>query len=198
MDQTRGGDTPRILIIGAGPCGLGCARELDQMGYGNWKLVERHAGAGGHAGSEVDPQGFTWDQGGHVVFSHFGEFDKLLEETMGDDVYHHERSSYIRFDDRWVPYPFQNNLRYLPNDVAYECVVGLIEAPGGDPETNFATWMEDVFGAGITKHFMRPYNFKVWATPADRMQSKWIGERVSVVDYQRAIRSMIFEEDDAA
>jgi protoporphyrinogen oxidase len=161
-------------------------------------LAEASSTAAGHAGSVVDPQGFLWDFGGHVVFSHFGEFDKLLEETMGDEVYHHERSSYIRFDDRWVPYPFQNNLRYLPSEPALECLLGLIEAPGGDVETDFALWMEQTFGGGITQHFMRPYNFKVWATPPELMQSRWIGERVSVVDYRRAARSLVFMEDDAA
>jgi protoporphyrinogen oxidase len=191
-------DQPKIVIIGAGPCGLGCARELTRLGHSNWKLVERGPIAGGHAGSEVDPAGFTWDQGGHVVFSHYGEFDKILDEVMGDDVYHHERSSYIRFDERWVPYPFQNNLRYLPPEVAYECVEGLIAAPGGNPQMDFAEWMKVTFGSGITKYFMEPYNFKVWATPGDRMASQWIGERVSVVDYKRALRSLIFEEDDAA
>lgn len=191
-------DSPRIVIVGAGPCGLGCGRELARLGHRNFNIVERGSRAGGHAGSEVDPAGFTWDQGGHVVFSHYGEFDRLLDEVMGDEVLHHERSSYIRFEDRWVPYPFQNNLRYLPAEVAYECVLGLVDAPGGSPTTDFATWMEAVFGGGITHHFMRPYNFKVWATPPERMAAGWIGERVSVVDHRRALRSLIFEEDDAA
>ncbi len=192
------GDQPKITIIGAGPCGLGCARELESLGHHNWQIVESRNKPGGHAGSEVDPQGFTWDEGGHVVFSHYGEFDRLLQEVMGEDVYDHERSSYIRFDDRWVPYPFQNNLRYLPDEIEYECVLGLIEAPGGDPKMDFATWMETVFGGGITHHFMRPYNFKVWATPPERMASQWIGERVSVVDFTRALRNIVFEDDDVA
>jgi protoporphyrinogen oxidase len=191
-------DTPRVVIIGAGPCGLGCARELRRLGHANWVLAEQNALAGGHAGSVVDPQGFTWDFGGHVVFSHFGEFDNLLEETMGEEVYQHERSSYIRFDDKWVPYPFQNNLRHLPPEPAYECILGLIEATGGDSSQDFALWMEATFGGGITHHFMRPYNFKVWATPPERMASNWIAERVSVIDHKRAIRSLIFQEDDAA
>ena len=191
-------DAPKIAIIGAGPCGLGCARELNRLGHENWTVFERSDRAAGLAGSVTDPQGFTWDFGGHVVFSHYGEFDKLLEEIMGDEVYSHERSSYIRFDDRWVPYPFQNNLRYLPPEPAYECVLGLIEAPGGDPSMDFAQWMEVTFGGGITHHFMRPYNFKVWATPPERMSSNWIAERVSVVDHKRAIRSLVFQEDDAA
>jgi protoporphyrinogen oxidase len=188
----------QIAIIGAGPCGLGAGRELAALGHREWAIFERSRVAGGHAGSVVDPQGFTWDFGGHVVFSHYGEFDRLLDDVMGDDVYHHERSSYIRFDDRWVPYPFQNNLRYLPPEPAYECILGLIEAPGGDPSMDFALWMESTFGGGITHHFMRPYNFKVWATPPERMSSNWIAERVSVVDHRRALRSMVFEEDDAA
>jgi protoporphyrinogen oxidase len=189
---------PRILIIGAGPCGLSCARELKALGHENWLVFEPASVAGGHAGSVVDPQGFRWDFGGHVVFSHYGEFDRLLEEVMGDDVLHHERSSYIRFEDRWVPYPFQNNLRHLPPEPAYECLLGLIEAPGGDPSMDFAQWMEATFGGGITHHFMRPDNFKVWATPPERMSSNWIAERVSVVDYKRAVRGMVFQEDDAA
>lgn len=191
-------DQPAIVVIGAGPCGLGAARELERQGYRNWKLLEREKVAGGHAGSVVDPRGFTWDYGGHVVFSHYGEFDKLLADVMGDDVYEHERSSYIRFEDRWVPYPFQNNLRYLPPQAAYDCILGLIEATGGDPTTDFATWMRATFGDGITEHFMTPYNFKVWATPPEQMQAQWIGERVSVIDHKRALRSMVFAEDDAA
>jgi protoporphyrinogen oxidase len=186
-----------IVIVGAGPCGLACARELARQGQEDWLLFERSATAGGHASSVVDPAGFTWDLGGHVVFSHFGEFDTLLEEVLGADVSEHERSSYVRYRGRWVPYPFQNNLRYLPPEDAYECLLGLVEAPGVDGATDFAAWMEGTFGPGITRHFMRPYNSKVWATSPERMSATWIADRVSVVDYRRALRSLVFAEDDA-
>ena len=185
-----------VAIIGAGPCGLACARELAREGHREWRVFEREAAAGGNAASVVDAAGFTWDLGGHVVFSHYGEFDRLLDEVMGPDVQSHERSSYIRFGDRWVPYPFQNNLRHLPPHAAYECLVGLVEARGGAVDMDFGTWMESTFGAGITRHFMRPYNLKVWATPPEDMSATWIAERVSVVGYERALRGVVFEEDD--
>jgi protoporphyrinogen oxidase len=185
-----------VVIIGAGPCGLACARELVRNGHDDWLLFERSTTAGGHASSVVDRAGFTWDLGGHVVFSHFGEFDLLLEEVMGPDVAEHERSSYVRHRDRWVPYPFQNNLRYLPPADAYECLLGLVEAAGVDGAHDFGSWMEGTFGAGITKHFMRPYNTKVWAVPPERMSATWIADRVSVVDYRRALRSLVLAEDD--
>lgn len=188
---------PRVLILGAGPCGLACARELERRGHGNWQILERAARPGGLAASVVDAAGFTWDLGGHVVFSHFGEFDLLLEEVMGEDVLHHDRSSYVRFGERWVPYPFQNNLRHLPPDVCEECLRGLERARGGDPGMDFGSWMLAVFGEGITRHFMRPYNTKVWATAPEQMSARWIGERVSVVEYERALRNVREGRDDA-
>lgn len=133
-----------------------------------------------------------------MVFSHFGEFDALLAEAMGDDLWHHDRSSYVRFDGRWVPYPFQNNLRHLPADVLRECLQGLENAQGGRAEMNFAAWTESVFGSGITRHFMAPYNLKVWATPLEQMSASWIAERVSVVDYARAQRNVQNGQDDLA
>lgn len=195
---SRPSEPGRIAIIGAGPCGLACARELDRLGHRDWRLFERGSTAGGHASSVVDERGFTWDLGGHVVFSHFGEFDTLLEEVLGDESYSHERSSFINLAGRWVPYPFQNNLRHLDPEAAYECVLGLVEAPGGSPEMDFESWIEATFGPGIARYFMRPYNLKVWATPLERMSSNWIAERVSVVDYRRALRSLLLQLDDVA
>jgi protoporphyrinogen oxidase len=193
MGNLRGG---HVAVVGAGPCGLACGRELALLGYHDWAIYERSDHAGGHASSHVDPAGFTWDEGGHVVFSHFGEFDRMLDEALGDDVHEHERSSYVRLDGRWVPYPFQNNLRYLAPEDAYDCLVGLIDAPGANGEADFATWMALTFGEGITDRFMRPYNTKVWSVPPEHMSSTWIGERVSVVDHKRALRSILLGLDD--
>jgi protoporphyrinogen oxidase len=191
-------ETRRIVIIGAGPCGLACARELERLGWRDWVILEREPHAGGLAASVSDPARFTWDLGGHVVFSHFGEFDALLAETMGDEILSHDRSSYVRFDGRWVPYPFQNNLRYLPDGVVSECLEGLAGAPGGSSDMDFGTWMRAVFGPGITRVFMDPYNRKVWATPPEWMASHWIAERVPVIDYERALHNVQNGNDDVA
>jgi protoporphyrinogen oxidase len=189
----------RVVVIGAGPCGLACARELNRLGHLDWELVERSTMAGGSASSELDAAGFTWDYGGHVVFSHFGEFDELLVESMGRELVEHERSSYVRVGDRWVPYPFQNNLRHLPPELAYECIAGLLDAPGVNGEVvDFERWITTCFGEGIARHFMRPYNAKVWVTPLSHMSSSWIAERVSVPDSGRSLRNIILQQDDPA
>lgn len=56
--------------------------------------------------------------------------------------------------------------------------------------------MEAVFGDGICKYFMKPYNFKVWAHPPRLMNKEWIGERVAMIDVNRAIRNVVTQHDD--
>ncbi|MBK5276978.1 MAG: FAD-dependent oxidoreductase [Desulfuromonadales bacterium] len=187
----------KIIIIGAGPCGLGAAYHLNELGHTDWRLYERNDHVGGLSASFLDDNGFTWDVGGHVLFSHYDYFDRAVVEALGDAWYEHQRESWIRILQRWVPYPFQNNVRYLPVDALHECVSGLREL-SGSPErtTNFREWMDTVFGRGIVKHFMEPYNRKVWGVPLESMSKAWIAERVSVVDLARIEQNIAEQRDD--
>lgn len=190
---------PRILIIGGGPTGLGAAYRLRQLGYANFHLYERSAHIGGLASSFTDSAGFTWDIGGHVMFSHYKYYDQCFDDLMGDEYQLNMRESWVRMLNTWVPYPFQNNIRYLPREVCFECLSGLIEAQTKRDHTaaaNFEEFMDAVFGDGICNYFMKPYNFKVWAHPPRLMNKQWIGERVAMIDVKRALRNVLLETDD--
>lgn len=189
----------KIVILGGGPTGLGAAYRLKELGYSNFMLFDRLGHLGGLASSYTDSAGFTWDVGGHVMFSHYKYYDQVFDRLVGDQFQLNNRESWVRMFDRWVPYPFQNNIRYLPKEVCYECLVGLVEAQTKrNPKSaaNFNEMIDAVFGDGIAKHFMKPYNFKVWAHPPHMMNKEWIGERVAVIDINRAIRNVVLESDD--
>ena len=72
-----------VLILGAGPTGLGAAWRLEESGRKDWLLLEGASQAGGLAASFVDKQGFTWDIGGHVQFSHYEYFDRAMDDFLG-------------------------------------------------------------------------------------------------------------------
>jgi protoporphyrinogen oxidase len=189
----------KIVIIGAGPTGLGAAYRLKELGYDNFQMYERSPHIGGLASSFTDSAGFTWDIGGHVMFSHYKHYDDVFDKLMGKDYQLNMRECWVRMFDTWVPYPFQNNIRYLPKEVTCECLTGLIEAQTKrdyKAAKNFKEFMDAVFGDGIVKHFMKPYNFKVWAHPAELMNKEWIGERVAVLDVNRAIKNVVMGTDD--
>jgi protoporphyrinogen oxidase len=194
-------ESKRILIIGAGPTGLGAAARLHELDYQNWTLYERHDYAGGHASSLVDPQGFTWDEGGHVIFSHYPYFDRLVDSALKNEFHERIRESWIFTRNSWIPYPFQNNLRYLPKSAQIECLEGAAKVAGrsnGRDARNFRSWILATFGEGIANHFMFPYNLKVWTTPLEQMAKSWIAERVAVIDFKRLLENVIYERDDVA
>jgi protoporphyrinogen oxidase len=188
-----------FLILGAGPTGLGAARRLQELGQTDWQLLEAAPEAGGLAASFVDEKGFTWDIGGHVQFSHYEYFDRAMIEFLGADGWlHHQRESWVWMRDRFIPYPFQNNIRRLPAADLHQCLQGLVEItrhPRPRPE-NFGAWIDATFGPGLAEVFMRPYNFKVWAHPPELMNAVWVGERVAVTDLGRVLANLVLAKDD--
>ena len=189
----------RIVIIGAGPTGLGAAYRLQELGIDDWDIYERTDHVGGLAASVTDASGFTYDIGGHVLFSHYPYFDALFEKMLGPSFTKIQREAWIWMMDRFIPYPFQNNVRHLPRDDVLACVMGLIRAQRErQPSATFEEWINATFGEGIARMFMLPYNFKVWATPARLMSKQWMAERVSVVDVERVLRNILMERDDAS
>ncbi len=189
---------PRIVIIGAGPTGLGAGYRLQELGHEDWVILEANDYVGGLATSFTDEAGFTYDIGGHVMFSHYSYYDDLVDKLM-EEYTELQREAWVWMEGRFIPYPFQNNIRDLDPQTVYDCVTGLLEAQRQEHNpTNFGEWVQSVMGAGIAKHFMLPYNFKVWATPPELMNYVWIGERVSVVDVDSILKNVILGEDQVS
>lgn len=190
----------RIIIIGAGPCGLGAAHRLQEHGFDDFAVYDRNPYAGGLATSFRDDKGFTWDFAVHVAHSHYTYVDRLMDELLPDGFYHHQRMSWVRLHHAFVPYPFQYNIRHLPEASRDECVKGLL---GIDPAAkhrvrNFQDWILASFGGGIARHFMTPYNRKIWRVDPSEMGYQWIGDRVPVVDVQRVLKNIEMGADDVS
>mmetsp|Transcript_14277 Transcript_14277/g.14377 ORF Transcript_14277/g.14377 Transcript_14277/m.14377 type:complete len:495 (-) Transcript_14277:275-1759(-) len=191
--------TVDIVVIGAGPTGLGAATRLNQHKHESWLLIDSFIEAGGLACTDVTKEGFLFDMGGHVIFSHYDYFDQLLDAAVGTGEENwavHERVSYVWIKNTWVPYPFQNNISSLPQSDQITCINGLIEAKvknatASTPPDNFDDWILRVMGEGIADLFMRPYNFKVWAVPPSLMQCSWLGERVATANVAKVVENVI-------
>jgi protoporphyrinogen oxidase len=191
----------RVVIIGAGPTGLGAAWRLKEVEHADWALYEANAHAGGLATSVVDEHGFTWDLGGHVLFSHYQYFDRLMESALADRWVEHIREAWVWMRERWIPYPLQNNIWRLPEDELLSCLTGLLEVHAGNASGNgrpasFREWLLAGFGSGLCESFMFPYNRKVWAYDPARLDTGWMGERVATVDLPRVLRNLVFRKDD--
>src|SRR5437867_2263816 len=141
-------DPGRVVILGAGPTGLGGAFRLRELGYDAYQVVEQDDRPGGLARSYVDGAGFTWDCGGHVQFSHYAYYDALCDRAVGDAWLDHERESWIWIKGRFVPYPFQNNVHRLDAADRDRALAGLERAAAGRKgrPSNFREWIVGTFG----------------------------------------------------
>jgi len=195
-------NSPNIAIIGAGPCGLGAAWRLNELGYSNYKIFEKNDHIGGLSASFVDDQRFTWDIGGHIQFSHYDYFDGVMQTVISQkDWIAHERESWIWMRDRFIPYPLQYNIGRLPAKEMMECLDGLIacrDSSADHDKANFLEWILHSFGEGLAKHFLIPYNKKVWAYPPEDLDAEWIGDRVAVPDVNRIKDNIASGRDDCS
>jgi len=72
------------LIVGLGPTGLGAATRLHQL-QSPFIAVDAQATAGGLASTDITAEGFLFDVGGHVIFSHYTYFDEVLETALPEE-----------------------------------------------------------------------------------------------------------------
>jgi protoporphyrinogen oxidase len=155
-------------------------------------IIDSNETPGGLASTDVTPEGFVsrcnhgrvslangtqlYDVGGHVIFSHYKYFDDCIDEALpkAEDWYTHQRISYVRMKNLWVPYPLQNNVSMLPQEDKLKCVEGMIDAAiaartATTKPKDFDEWIVRMMGDGLADLFMRPYNFKVWAVPTTKV-----------------------------
>lgn len=176
--------TQKVVILGAGPCGLGAASELYQSEFVNWHLYEQSDHIGGLASTLKSPEGFLFDIGGHVIFSHYKKFDAMADQAVPEWLTH-KRSACAYMRNRFVPYPIQRHIGYLPQEDIEDIIKGVEGLPVSPPvPNNFDEWLKISFGKGLYDLFMSPYNIKVWGYPLDQMNCHWVGERVAIVDLQ--------------
>lgn len=189
---------PRIVILGAGPTGLGAAWRLQELGCDSWELFEAQPHPGGLSSSVTDRNGFMWDLGVHVIHSHYPYFDGVLDEALPGAWVEHIRESWIWLREQLVPYPLQHNIWRLAEEDQRACLAGLREAgrSGRDkPPGDFAQWVLQQFGRGLADVFLFPYNRKAWACEPREMGVHWVAERVAPVDPAEVLQSARRRED---
>lgn len=157
-------DQATIVIVGAGPTGIGAAVRAEELGL-DWVLVEAASTPGGMAASVTDDHGFTWDLGGHVLHSHFDSFDKAIANSGVDFVYP-VRNGWVQTGGRLIRTPIQQHLSEIPTDLQPDA-----------PAANLSTYFVNQFGSKLAHEFFIPFQYKMWATPVDEVDHAWTSLR---------------------
>jgi protoporphyrinogen oxidase len=197
-------DAPRVVILGGGLTGISTAVHLRQP----WVLFEREQRLGGHARTD-QREGYRFDKTGHWLHLRDPAIKQMVDELLPGQMVPIARRARIFSHGVLTRYPFQANLYGLPPEVIKECLLGVIEAKlqetaaagaaasvgaaeqtTGDPG-DFEAYCLRHFGAGISKHFMIPYNEKLWGVHPREITAAWSTRFVPLPNLEQVIAGAV-------
>lgn len=190
LDQAHASTPSRpTIILGGGLTGISAAIHLKSP----YLLVERDARLGGLARTH-EREGFFFDHTGHWLHLRSEEMRSLAARALGDELVEVQRQARIYSHGCLTLYPFQANLHGLPPEVVHECLLGFVQARisrgEGEPR-NFEQYILHHFGAGIAKHFMIPYNQKLWGVHPREITSAWCQRFVPRPELEQVIAGAV-------
>jgi protoporphyrinogen oxidase len=173
--------TAPVVILGGGLTGISTAMHLEVP----WVLLEKNDRLGGHARTD-EKGGYHFDKTGHWLHLRDPYTKGLIADLLGDAMAPVERKARIFSQGALTRFPFQANLFGLPPLVVKECLLGFVEAwqksqAGlGAPPANFDEFILQKFGPGIARHFMVPYNHKLWGVHPREITAEWCSRFVPI------------------
>ena len=188
-----------IVIVGAGLAGLSTAYHLSDIPY---RLYEREQEVGGLCRS-YHKDGFTFDYTGHLLHFRQPEIKALIEQLLAGKLQRHTRRSFIFSHRIYTEYPFQVNTHGLPPEVVRECLIGFIAtltnrtATDACRERSFKQWIVENLGEGMAKHFMVPFNEKLWRVSLDELTSDWVSWLVPKPELKDVVNGALGIKDKA-
>lgn len=183
-----------IVILGAGPAGVGTAWRIAKRKQFEVTVIERSQVIGGNSGS-FELAGLRVDYGSHRLHPACApEILRDIQSMLGPDLLNRPRHGRIRLHGRWVHFPLK------PVDLALRLPLGFALGVGKDtvlrpktdygPET-FVSVLEKGLGRTICRDFYFPYAKKIWGVSPDDLDAEQARRRVSAGSVTKLIRKVL-------
>jgi protoporphyrinogen oxidase len=158
------------LILGGGASGLSSAVLLP-----NSIIIESSSKVGGLSNSKsID--GFTFDQGPHIMFSRDKEVLSVMVDSLRGNVHTCMRNNVVMINGSLVRYPIENDLSSLPANVRINALQDFLRmriSPISSEPKNLEEWFLRNFGETLTNIYFKPYNEKIWNLPFSEISMTW-------------------------
>lgn len=170
-----------VVVLGAGPAGLGAAWRAAGRGL-EVVVLERADALGGAAGS-FEVAGMRVDHGSHRL--HPATPAHILTDLralLGDDLQTRPRSGRLRLGDRWVRFPLRpaELVRALPaatvGGIVRDAATGPLRSA---PADTYADVLRAGLGPTVYDSLYAPYALKLWGLPPERIDGEQARRRVT-------------------
>lgn len=189
---------PHVVVLGAGPAGLGAAYLLARQRLARVTVLEQQQAVGGGAGS-FEIEGIRVDYGSHRL--HIGCEPEVLRDIrtlLGPDLLVRPRHGCIRLRGRSIHFPLRplDLATRLPLSftlgVARDSATKLLRKPNPeDGSETFASVLEAGLGRTICRDFYFPFARKLWGLRPDELSAEQARRRVSAGSLSKAVRKIL-------
>lgn len=189
---------PHVVILGAGPAGVGAAYQLRRRGLARVTLIEQQATVGGNAGS-FEAGGQRLDYGSHRL--HPACDPVILADIralLGDDLLDRPRHGRIRLRKKWIHFPLKPLDLLLRLDRSFATSTALDMTAGkvfrnrnessGD---TYASVLMAGLGRTMCEEFYFPYARKIWGREPDELSGTQARRRVSAGSFGKLMRKVL-------
>jgi protoporphyrinogen oxidase len=190
-------DKPHVVILGAGPAGVGAAYQLRRQNKARVTVIEQQAVVGGNAGS-FEAGGQRLDYGSHRL--HPACDPKILadiRELLGDDLLDRPRHGRIRLRGKWIHFPLAPLDLLLRLDRSFavrtlrDMAVGTVTRRNRRSEDTFASVLLASLGPTICDEFYFPYARKIWGREPGELSGIQARRRVSAGSFGKLFRKVL-------
>jgi protoporphyrinogen oxidase len=182
-----------LLVLGAGPAGLGAAYRAASRGL-TVTVLERADRVGGAAGS-FEFAGVRVDHGSHRLHPSIDErILKDLRRLLGNDLQRRPRNGRIRLMNRWIGFPLGPGdlVRHMPRSFAARAAGDALLSPLRRPrEDTFEEVLRAGLGPTICNGFYFPYARKIWGREPRELAGEQARRRVTADSPWKMIRRVL-------
>jgi len=188
----------KVVIIGAGPAGLGCAYELVNQENRDYEILilEKNSQVGGLARTHKF-KGYNFDVGPHRFFTKNNEVLKLWKDVLKTEFIEVDRLTSILYRNKIFSYPIQLK-DVLQKLGVFESVLILnsylyakVFLSNKIPKT-LEEWVVKNFGRKLFSMFFKTYNEKVWGIPCEKIGAEWAAQRIKNLSVLEVARNALF------
>lgn len=185
----------RVIVLGAGPAGVGAALGLARRGF-DVQVVEAGDHVGGNSGS-FEIRGLRVDYGSHRL--HPAADPAVLAEVrelLGDELLTRPRHGRIRLMGRWIHFPLRPVDLALRIHPRFAVGVGVDLLRKAFPraaagEESFASVLESGLGRTICSEFYFPYARKMWGGEPTALSPIQARRRVSAGSIGKMLKRLL-------
>ncbi|MBA3560945.1 MAG: FAD-dependent oxidoreductase [Gemmatimonadaceae bacterium] len=186
---------PHVVILGAGPAGVGAAHRLRQTGRARVTVIEQSHAVGGNSGS-FEAGGQQLDYGSHRLHPACNaEILADIRGLLGEDLLDRPRHGRIHLRGKLIHFPLKPVDLLLRLDKGF--ALGTMRDMAAkvmskrDEGDSFASVLMANLGPTICRDFYFPYAEKIWGRAPGELSAIQARRRVSAGSFAKLVKKVV-------